>query len=392
MRPSRTVGSLILVLFILAGISGLLTYRILAGSRDAATPSDATGVEVASVQVLGQRVPVRGVPVAEDTLRIHVVASGRAQANRQTTVVTRASGIVMEVAVRENQSVQAGDLLVRLDTLQAALDVQQAQASLVQAQADFEERMLFSGEILDTTAREERARIIRAFSGLDQAEVMLRRAQLAMANTQVRAPFAGRVANLHAVEGGFLGNGAEVLTLVQISPIRVEVYVGASEIGYLEEGRTARIRFAAMPGEQFVGRVASVNPVVDPESGSARVNLILENPGERIKPGMFAWASVDARSYADRILIPREALLERDRRSMVFVAKGLDAGGKGFSEWRYVTPGRRNETHVEVLFSEETAVLRAGEIVLVDGHHTLAHQVPIRLVSNVPTSGGRPNR
>jgi HlyD family secretion protein len=330
--------------------------------------------------------------VAEDTLWIHVVASGQAEAYRRSTVATRASGIVLQVAVRENQFVQGGDLLMRLDTLEASLDLAQARAGLVQAQADFEERMLFSGEILDPTAREERARIIRASSGLDQAEVALRRAELAMANTQVRAPFAGRVANLHAVEGGFLGSGAEVLTLVQLSPIRVEVHVGASEIGYLEEGRTARIRFAAIPGEQFVARVASVNPVVDPESASARVNLVLENVGERIKPGMFAWASMDARSYPDRILIPREALLERDRRPMVFMASGLDGEGNGFSEWRYVTPGQRNETHVEILLSEETSTLRAGEIVLVDGHHTLAHQVPIRLVENVAASGGRPNR
>jgi hypothetical protein len=109
---------------------------------------------------------------------------------------------------------------------------------------------------------------------------------------------------------------------------------------------------------------------------------------------MFAWASMDARSYPDRILIPREALLERDRRPMVFMASArLDDEGNGFSEWRYVTPGQRNETHVEILLSEETSALRAGEIVLVDGHHTLAHQVPIRLVDQRGRrAGGRPGR
>jgi RND family efflux transporter MFP subunit len=387
---------LLVVLLLVGAVGGALAWRLMGDDKSASAPPrdlpDVTGVDVASAQAFGQRVPVRGVSVEQDTLWIHVVASGQAEAFRRSVVATRASGIVMQVIARENQFVQAGDLLVRLDTLEASLDLAQARAALTQARADFEERMLFSGDVLDPIARDERARIIRASSGLEQAEVAVRRAELGMENTQVRAPFAGRVANLHAVEGGFVASGSEVLTLVQLSPIRVDVNVGATELGYLEEGRTARIRFAAIPGEQFVARVASVNPVVDPESGSARVSLVLDNPGERIKPGMFAWASMDARSYPDRILIPREALLERDRRPMVFMASGMDEEGNGFSEWRYVTPGQRNETHVEILLSDETSVLRAGEIVLVDGHHTLAHQVPIRLVDHVAAAGGRPGR
>lgn len=397
MYRSRTLGSLLVLILILGGVGSALAWRLLGNSGD--TPAgtealrpDVTGVQVSSTESFGQRVPVRGVAVTQDTLWIHVVASGQAQASRRSVVATRASGIVMGVAVRESQWVQSGDLLMQLDTLEASLDLAQARAGLVQAQADFEERMLFSGDLLEPVAQEERARIIRASSGLDQAEVALRRAELAMANTQVRAPFSGRVADLRAVEGGFLGSGAEVLTLVQLSPIHVEINVAASEIGYLEEGRQARVRFAAIPGEQFLARVASVNPIVDPESGSARVNLVLDNHDERVKPGMFAWASLDARSYPDRIIIPREAVLERDRRPMVFMASALDEDGNGISEWRYVTPGQRNETHVEILLSEETSTLQAGEVVLVDGHHTLAHQVPIRLVESVAASGGRPGR
>lgn len=396
MQPSRTLLSLLTVVLILGGVAGLIAWRVLSGGGDTPTVRaelpDTEGVDVASAQLFGQSVPVRGEVVLQDTLWTHVVTSGQAEAYRRSIVATRASGIVMEVAVRENQLVQAGDLLVRLDTLEAAMDLAQARAGLVQAQADFQERMLFAGDLLDPEARAERERIIRASSGLDQAEVSLQRARLGMANTEVRAPFTGRIADLRAVEGAFLGGGAEVLTLVQLSPIRVEVNVGAAEMAYLGAGRTARVRFAAFPAESFTARVETVNPLVDPESSSARVNLVLENPGERIKPGMFAWASLDAQSYPDRVLVPREAILERDRRPMVFMATGVDGEGNAVAEWRYVTPGQRNETHVEIVPTDETSSLRAGEIVLVDGHHTLAHQVRIRLVENVALVGGRPGR
>jgi membrane fusion protein, multidrug efflux system len=397
MKPSRTVLSLLTVFLVLAVVGGAVAWKLLSADEGTATARpelpDTEGVEVASAGQFAGAVVVEGAEVVQDTLWINVVASGQAEAYRRSTVAARASGIVMEVRVRENQRVAAGELLVRLDTLEAALELAQARAGIIQARADFEERMLFSGDVLsDETARLERERIIRAASGLDQAEVTLQRAELSMANTEVRAPFTGRIADLLAVEGAFIGSGAEVLTLAQLTPIKVEVNVGEADIAFLDAGRQARIRFSGFPGENFTGRVESVNPLVDPDSRSARVTLVLQNADERIRPGMWAQASLDARSYPDRILVPREALVERDRRPVVFMANNLNESGEGVSEWRYVTPGFRNETHVEILATEETQGLRAGEIVLVDGHHTLGHQVPIRLVENVAVAGGRPGR
>jgi membrane fusion protein, multidrug efflux system len=397
MKPSRTVLSLLTVFLILAVVGGAVAWKLFLADEETATARpdlpDTEGVEVASAQQFAGAVVVEGAEVVQDTLWINVVASGQAEAYRRSTVAARASGIVMEVRVRENQRVQAGELLVRLDTLEASLELAQARAGIIQARSDYEERMLFSGDVLqDEAARLEMERIIRAASGLDQAEVTLQRAQLSMANTEVRAPFTGRIADLLAVEGAFIGSGAEVLTLAQLSPIKVEVNVGEADIAFLDAGRQARIRLSGFPGENFTGSVESVNPLVDPESRSARVTLVLQNADERIRPGMWAQASLDARSYPNRILVPREALVERDRRPVVFIANDLNEDGNGISEWRYVTPGFRNETHVEIIATEETQGLVAGEIVLVDGHHTLGHQVPIQLVENVAVAGGRPGR
>jgi hypothetical protein len=58
-----------------------------------------------------------------------------------------------------------------------------------------------------------------------------------------------------------------------------------------------------------------------------------------------------------------------------------------------VNPGRENDTHVEILAEGlEQGMVEPGEIVLVDGHHYLAHDTPIRLVEDVVTEGGRPGR
>jgi multidrug efflux pump subunit AcrA (membrane-fusion protein) len=112
----------------------------------------------------------------------------------------------------------------------------------------------------------------------------------------------------------------------------------------------------------------------------------VRNPSGRILPGMFARASLDAQRLPDRILVPVAAILERDnRRTLVFVLED------GRAKWRYVTPGRSNGTYVEIVENPETEMLAPGEIVLVGGHYTLQHDIPVKLVDNAAKAeGARP--
>ena len=107
---------------------------------------------------------------------------------------------------------------------------------------------------------------------------------------------------------------------------------------------------------------------------------------------MYAEVSLDAEALADRILVPRSAILERGegrRRTMLFVYE--QEGERGLAKWRYVTTGKESERLIEIVPSDE-GIVEPGEIVLVDGHHYLAHDTPVRLVENPAVEGGRPGR
>lgn len=385
MTLSRTGLSLLTVLLLLVGLAAGVGWRLLSADEDGdavrSQLPDTEGVEAEGARQLAGPQLVEGAVVIQDTLWVPVAASGQAAANRQSRVATRTAGLVEAVRVQENDLVQGGALLVQLDTSEVAMERARAESELLSAQVEFEERMLFAGDevLLDEEGRRERERIVRATTGLNQAEVTMQQARMEFEWTRIRAPFQGRVADLLAVEGAYLGSGEEVLTLVELDPIRVEVNALESEVAFLEAGRRASIRFAAFPGEEFTGTVRSVNPIVDQETRSARVTLVLPNPDHRIRPGMYARVSVDAQAYPNRILIPRGAVVERDRREVVFMASELDDEGQGRAEWRYVTTGFRNETHVEILPDEATSLLEPGEVVLVDGHHYLAHDTRIRM-------------
>jgi RND family efflux transporter MFP subunit len=349
--------------------------------QDAQTPSEGSGeaLDVSASQQFATDVPqpVEGVEVVRDTLWITVTAAGQAEAYRRTTLTSRVDGIISQISARENDRVAAGQLLLQFDTVEFALAVARAEADLRNAQAVFEERMLSDDPREDPEVRRERERLARARSGLDQSEVTLRERQLELERATVGAPFPGRIANMEVVEGQHMSPGGELMTVVDLDPIKVEVQVLEAEVGYLLEGRRASITFAAFSGETFNGRIETINPVVDPDTRTARVTVILRNPDGRIKPGMYARTSLEAQNFPDRILVPRTAILERDSRTMLFVLED------GRAKWRYVTPGLESGTLVEIVASEETSMVESGEIVLTDGHFYLVHDAPVRLVESV---------
>lgn len=338
--------------------------------------------------------PVGGAEVVRDTLWIRVRAAGQAEAYRRTALAAQVDGIIMRIPVRENDPVSVGTRLVQIDTIEHALGVAQARADLLAAETDYRQQVLFDDAIEEVAIRRERERIARSRSGLDQAEVRLRQAELQLARTRVGSPFGGRVADLGVVEGQYVTVGTELMTIVDLDPIKVEVQVLEAELGLLAAGRRAEVTFAAFPGEVFGGAIETINPVVDPESRTGRVTVLLPNRDGRIKPGMYAEVSLDAEALPDRILVPRSAILERgtgQRRTMLFVHEEGPTGA--LAKWRYVNPGRENDTHVEILREgPEQGMVEPGEVVLIDGHHYLAHDTPIRLVDDVEAEGGRPGR
>jgi RND family efflux transporter MFP subunit len=377
----QALGFITLTLILSALAVGVyLRLRPDAEGTEAATGDDEATVlpEAASEQFATDvPQPVVGAEVVRDTLWITVSAVGQAEAHRRTTLLARVDGMVREIPVRENRGVAEGGLLLQVDTTEYGLALARARADHLSAEARYNEMIFFDEEITDPAVRAERARLSRARSGLAQAEVTLEEAVLNLERTSVRAPFPGRVADLRVVEGQHVSPGTELMTIVDLDPIKVEVQVLEADVGFLTQGRRANVTFAAFPGETFTGRVETINPVVDPEFRTARVTLRLSNPQGRIKPGMYARVSLEAQYFPDRILVPRSAILEKNRRDMLFVFED------GRAKWRYVTRGLESDELVEIVPNDETSMVEPGEIVLIDNHFYISHDARVQLVDAI---------
>ncbi|HUE96168.1 MAG TPA: efflux RND transporter periplasmic adaptor subunit [Longimicrobiaceae bacterium] len=325
-------------------------------------------------------VPVQVDTVRQGTLVLEVSATGQTAASREAAIAARVAGRVAALPYREGARVAAGAPLLRLDPGDYSLAVRQAEAELEEARARFREMTLFDDRIEDESVRRERAEAARARSGLARAEVALDRARHDLAQATVVAPFPGFVADVAASPGEFVGAGEEVLTLVDLHPILVEVQVPESELRWLSVGGGARMRFPGLPDEEFAGTIAAINPVVDPDSRTGRVTVSLANSEGTIRPGMYARVTLSGRSFADRVTVPRDALVERDGRTLVFLFQPLpDAPGEGVAKWVYVTPGLGNAREVELVSTDETPLPERGSPVIVGGNYTLVHDARVQV-------------
>lgn len=397
--PRKLFGFLIVI--VILGLAGAGVWWRLrpaptpaAGGDSSSDNGEAVANSATDAFSTDMAIPVEGAQVVRGDLILEVQASGQAVSPRSAVIKAQVGGQVQAVPVRDNTPVGTGSLLVLIDSTESRLSLDEARASLERAQSTFRELTIGDDQLVgaDTLIKAERQRNARIKAGIDQAEIAVRRSELALARTHVTAPFGGRVASVKVVPGQQVNVGDELMTVLDLNPIRVEVDVLEANVGKLKAGGGAVLTFSAFPGETFHGRIETINPLVDDVLRHGKVTVSLPNPDARILPGMYANVVLDARHIPDCLLVPVSAILERevDRRTMLFVFNG--EGTEGTAEWRYVTPGQRNSKYVQIIENPEPGIgtVKAGEIVLVGGQNTLQHGTPVRLTENAAVEGGRP--
>ena len=408
----------ILLLGIVAAVVWKLAHRSAGTEAEGEAPGQSTeqAAQIAPV-------PVRVEYAFVGDLVLRVTATGRTRARRAVVIHPFTSGLLTDVRVHDGQRVRQGEVLFRLDDRQARLKVREAKNEVLKAEVEYGLMRREAGELGDSAsvlasypglgmseeefrrierqyragkiseAEYERARIdyeIRQIfsgslrdqlmavkSGLAPALAKLRRAELELEYTIIRAPFSGTVGQVRVSPGQWVGSSEELCRLVDLSHLYFDAEVLESEIGMVHVGAGVEVRFPAYPDTAFTGRVVGINPVLNKESRTYTVVVNLPNPEGKLLDGMYGEAKLEARILPNRLLVPRQAVIERDRRKLVFIVR-KNAEGQDVAQWCYITPGHSNEQYVEVL--DSAFGLKPGEPVVVEGHFTLSHDAPVRVV------------
>jgi RND family efflux transporter MFP subunit len=367
-----------------ARISGLLLLALSAaacgGDADADGSPDSTAQAALDAGGSTLTLPVVGEEVIKGDLVLSVSATGTIKSEARSMVKSEAQGTVAEVLVRPGDRVTAGQVMARLDTKPLVLALARAEAGLRNAQVRYRTEIEPDSVASGQAPSDARRAFARASSGLETAEVDVREAQLNLERAAIHAPFTGIVERVEIAKGERINSGEDVAEVVDITNLRVEARVMEHDIPLLAGGGDAQIMVAAQPGRIINGRIAAILPLVDSAGKAGTAVVRLQGDG-KLRPGMYADVRLEANRLTNRVIVPRRAVIERDGRPLVFVVR------EGRAEWVYINAGRSNDRQTEVLPDSVSGVvpLTAGDVVLVDGHLTLTHQAPVRLVSTRET-------
>jgi RND family efflux transporter MFP subunit len=208
----------------------------------------------------------------------------------------------------------------------------------------------------------------QSFRALDGARARVALARKAMADTTVRAPFAGLVAERLVSAGDFVSAGTRVATVVRIDPVRVELTVPEHAVALIEEGQQVRLTVDAYPGQQFIADVRHISPALRADQRALMVEAVAANPDGRLKPGLFATGAIRQAAAAPALLVPASAVETVSGTSRVYVV----VNGERLEE-RIVTTGETVGPRVEV-----TSGLSRGEVVAAEPKGRLADGAAVR--------------
>ena len=311
------------------------------GSRAKST-ADVTGPAVE------ERLPVRVEEVQPGPLEELLITTCTVLANEQIDLVSEVSGKVEEILFREGSVVEAGAVLVKLDTSTLTAERERARHrfELVQRQEARQQELLDEGLV----SEEEYESTLSQLNVL-QAELLLSEVELEKA--EIRAPFSG-IIGLRAVSpGSYVSSQTRLTTLQDIDPVKVEFSVPEAYARDLAVGDPVRFRIKGLDGE-FMGRVYALEPAIDLETRSLTLRATAPNPEGTLLPGAFAEVRVAVREVSEALSVPAIAVVPELGGKKIFVLE------EGLAQPRVVETGIRTETRVQI-----TRGLEPGERVIV---------------------------
>lgn len=312
---------------------------------------DAPGVMVATALV-------KPFPLSAEAL-------GNARANEAVDIRPQITAVVTSIEFKEGQTVEEGEVLVRLESSEPLADLAAARAALVESESQYRRsEELFRTRVVSESELEQ----LGAQRDADAAAVNA--AQARLDQTVIRAPFSGQLGLRRVSVGSVVSPATVITTLDDTSRIKLDFDVPEVFLARLQPGLTVTARSAAWPGVSFTGRVTSVDTRVDRVSRSVTVRALMPNENGRLRPGMFLTVTL-LKDDVEALVVPEQAIVPERSQQYVFIV-----GEGNVVERREVRSGRRRPGEVEILeglaggervITEGTQKVRGGEVVRIVG-------------------------
>jgi membrane fusion protein (multidrug efflux system) len=302
-------------------------------------------------------------------------AIGTARAENGVELAVETGGVVKDINIKPNQRFAKGDVLVQLDDSVERADLLDIQAAVKLSQANLERSTALRSRGFDTQA------------SYDQLEAQLATARSRMAKVQavidqkaLKAPFSGVAGIARINPGQYLTPGTVVTTFQDLRSMKVDFTVPEQLASQVKVGQP--VRFGLTENDlPYTGRVAGLDPRVDPQTRLVAVQAILtENKNETILPGQFMHVRIDLPPQPNVITVPQTAVISSLYGDYVYTVEREDRNGQAWDVARqiFVKVGRRRGAESEILSG-----LQPGQKVVVSGQNKLQAGSTVKIDNSI---------
>ncbi|MDB4935678.1 MAG: putative Co/Zn/Cd efflux system rane fusion protein [Labilithrix sp.] len=317
----------------LSSVSLSLSVAVALGAVAAGCSSPSSAATSSSPDAGSAVVPVAHVDTAVVVARQvprYLAVTGQLKSGRETDLAANAAGRVLATNVERGSQVKAGDVLATLDVRAAALSAAEAKAQAETAAAnaanaktecDRTRALVASGAL--GRAELDRADGVCKTSSLAVSAAQAR-SQLAAQNVGdgvIRAPFAGVVAERYVDVGEFVHSDSRVITLVDLSALRLELTIPETNIAAARPGAKVIFGVAGYPERTFTATLAFVGASVRATTRDVVAEAKVDATDALLRPGMFASGRI-ASGEEKAPVVPKSAVVTRDGKSTAFVVVG----------------------------------------------------------------------
>lgn len=292
-----------------------------------------------------------------------VNATGTIESENELEIIFETGGYLQKLSVENGQTVKKGQVIGQLENEKERFALEKAQVAFDKAYLNYRTDSIARGVNINKD-------VINTFelnSGLRDARIGLREAQINLENTIIKAPTDGVIVDLEFKEGSLVSAGKVLCSIYDDKNLILTAKVLETDFGFIRPGLVADIYPLARRDQSFVAKVNEINPRVD-EFGMVQIELKLGQT-EGLLPGMNANAIIRV-PQALHIIVPREAVVIKQGKSVIFTVVN------GVSQWKYVEIGLDNGIDVEVLDG-----LKEGDQVVLTNNIQLAHDAKVSIVS-----------
>lgn len=253
-----------------------------------------------------------------------IALPGSVHPRQQSIVYAKVGGYLRNIPVDRGDHVATGDLLAEIEVPELISDLTRANAEVTVAKTDY-------GRLSETLHRAPDLvvplTVDTARARLEMAQATVERYQILLSFARLTAPFSGVVTKRWvdvgalipaATSSGSPMNSA-VVTLVDFSTVRVEVFIPEKEVPNIRNGAPFEFQVDELPGQTFSGEISRMAYALDDSTRTMPVEIDLPNPDGKLRPGMFGTARLSLGHKASALLLPKDALVTEKAKTSVFI-------------------------------------------------------------------------